>query len=109
MESVKPNRKKYRFTNKKHSFKAMLSLLLGIISLTAGAVMVYLTYLNHGQAELRYGSVLFVCLIISLIGFILAALSVREPDRWYFLSYFSMFLNSLMLILCGVIVYLGVL
>ncbi len=61
-----------------------------------------------GQAGVRSGAVILLCLIFSLVGMTLAVLSRREPDRWYFFSYLGMGLNGIVLILCFVIMYLGV-
>ena len=42
-----------------------------------------------------------------LIGLILAILSRREPDRWYFFSYAGIILNGAVVALCFVTMYLG--
>ena len=69
--------------------------------------MVYLTYKNGGQAQLRYGGVVFICLFISLAGMILAILSRREPEKFYLTSYLGMLLNGLVLAFGFVVMYLG--
>ena len=81
---------------------------LGLISVISTLLMIYLTYLNGGQAQLRYGAVVFVCLIFAVTGLILAILSRREPDTWYFFSYLGMVLNGLVLAGCFLMMYLGV-
>ncbi len=97
----------YLFTAKKQSTKALIATSLGLISVISMSVMIYLTYKNEGHAELRYGAVAFVCLFFSLIGLILAILSRREPDRWYFFSYAGIVLNGAVVALCFVTMYLG--
>ena len=69
--------------------------------------MVYLTYKNGGQAQLRYGGVDFICLFFSLAGMILAILSRREPEKFYLTSYLGMLLNGLVLAFGFVVMYLG--
>lgn len=69
--------------------------------------MVYLTYKNGGQAQLRYGVVVFICLFFSLAGMILAILSRREPEKFYLTSYLGMLLNGLVLAFGFVVMYLG--
>lgn len=69
--------------------------------------MVYLTYKNGGQAQLRYGGVVFICLFFSLAGMILAILSRREPEKFYLISYLGMLLNGLVLAFGFVVMYLG--
>ena len=58
--------------------------------------MVYLTYKNGGQAQLRYGGVVFICL-----------LSRREPEKFYLTSYLGMLLNGLVLAFGFIVMYLG--
>ena len=69
--------------------------------------MVYLTYKNGGQAQLRYGCVVFICLFFFLAGMILAILSRREPEKFYLTSYLGMLLNGLVLAFGFVVMYLG--
>ena len=69
--------------------------------------MVYLTYKNGGQAQLRYGGVVVICLFFSLAGMILAILSRREPEKFYLTSYLGMLLNGLVLAFGFVVMYLG--
>ncbi|MBP3218317.1 MAG: hypothetical protein IJV26_04070 [Lachnospiraceae bacterium] len=102
-------KRKVQFTNRKQSLKALISLSFGLICSVSCALMLYLTYQRGGEAELRYGAVVFVCLFFSLTGLILAILSRREPDRWYLISYIGMALNAMVVALCAVIIYLGVL
>ena len=109
MEVKKNSRKrKVQFTNRKQSVKALISLSFGLICCFSCAAVLYMTYQNGGQARLNDGAVILVCPFFSLTGLILAILSRREPDRWYLLSYVGMFLNTLVVALCAVIIYLGV-
>jgi hypothetical protein len=45
------------FSSREQSVNALLSVILGGISLLSCSIMVYLTYKNGGQAQLRYGGV----------------------------------------------------
>ena len=95
------------FNSKEVSIRALLSVILGVISVTACAMMIYLTCLNNGQAQLRYGGVVFLCLFFALGGMVLAILSRREPEKRYSVSYLGMVLNGAVLALGFVIIYLG--
>lgn len=95
------------FNSKEVSFRALLSVALGVISVVSCSLMIYLTYLNDGRAQLRYGGVVFLCLFFSLAGLILAILSRREPEKRYWVSYLGMVLNGGILVLGFVIIYLG--
>lgn len=80
---------------------------LGGISLTACCVMIYLAYENGGQAQLRCGGVVFICLFFALTGMILSILSRREPEKQYIVSYLGMLLNGAVLCLGFALMYLG--
>jgi len=69
--------------------------------------MIYGAYKNGGQAEPRHAAVVFVCLVLSLAGLILSILSRREPDRNYLFSYAGMVLNTIVIVFCGYVMYLG--
>ena len=95
------------FNSKEISTRALLSVAVGLISVIACGIMIYLTYLHGGTAELRYGAVVFLCLFFSLAGLILAILSRREPEKRYSVSYLGMILNGAVLALGFVVMYLG--
>lgn len=86
----------------------MISASMGLISDIAILCMIYQTYRNGGEATPRCAAVVLVCLILSMIGMIVAILSRREPDRYYLFSYIGMVSNGLALAACWVIMYLGV-
>ncbi len=95
------------FNSREQSTNALLSVLLGSISLLSCGIMIYLAYKNGGQAQLRYGGVVFICLFFALIGIILGILSRREPEKMYLTSYIGIVLNGLVLLLGFVLMYLG--
>lgn len=95
------------FSSREISTKALLSVTLGGISLTACCVMIYLAYENGGQAQLRCGGVVFICLFFALAGMILGILSRREPEKQYIVSYLGMLLNGAVLCLGFTLMYLG--
>ena len=98
----------YLFTSKKQSTNALVSVSMGLIALISTILMIVMTYKNGGEAQLRYGAVVFVCLFFSLTGLILAILSRREPDKWYLFSYIGIVLNGAELLICFAAVWLGV-
>lgn len=98
----------YLFTSKKQSTRALISTILGLISIISSTMMIVLTYRNNGVALFRYGAVIFVCLFFSLAGLILGILSTRETDKWHFFSWVGIVLNALVLFLCFAAMYLGV-
>lgn len=101
------NSKKYIFTNKTFSQKAILSVILGIIGLASIVVAVLFTYSRGGEATLEYGGVVLLCLIYGFVGLILAIISKKEPDKYYFISYMGMVLNVMVIGSVSFILYAG--
>lgn len=108
-KSKKPTRnsKKYIFTNKTFSQKAILSVILGVIGLASIIIAVIFTYSRGGEATLEYGGVVLLCLIYGFIGLILAIISKKEPDKYYFISYLGMVLNMMVIGSVSFILYAG--
>ena len=99
----------YRGAGREHPVRAYIASILGTICLVSCIYMIYGAYKNGGQAEPRHAAVVFVCLVLSLVGLILAILSRREPDRHYLFSYVGMALNAFVVVICALIMYLGLL
>ena len=101
-------RKNYIFTNKKHSYKAIMAAILGIISLVSLGIVVYLTYLRDGQAQNGYGVTGLLAAVFSLAGLVLAIISFREKDNYMLFPWLGLLLNVAGLGSVGLILYLGV-
>ena len=97
----------YIFTNKRHSDKAVMSTILGIISFMSLIAVLYLTYVQKGDAPMGYGVTGLLIAVFSLIGFILGAVTVREKDRYKFFPCLGIFFNLLALLGIGLVVYVG--
>ena len=101
------NSKNYIFTNKTFSQKAIMSVILGVIGIASIIVAVVFTYSNGGIATLEYGGVVLLSLLYGFGGLILAILSKKEPDKYYFLSYLGMVLNAVIIVMVSLILYAG--
>lgn len=108
-KSKKPskNKKNYIFTNKTFSLKAIMSVALGMIGIVSIAVAVAFTFLRGGNATLEYGGVVLLSLIYGFAGLILAIISKKEPDKYYFLSYLGMVFNVIVIGMVSFILYAG--
>lgn len=96
-------RKNYIFTNKKHSERAIMSTILGIISNGSLGIVIYLTYLSGGNAPLSYGLTGLLAAIFSVTGLILGVLTAQEKDRFRLFPVLGIILN---LIALGILVFL---
>ena len=97
----------FMFTNKDYSKKGIMSTILGIISAVSICLALYLTYMNQGQAEFRYGTVAFLTLIFAGVGMGLGIASRMEKDKFYLFSYIGIVMNALSLMAISFILYAG--
>lgn len=99
--------KGYKFTNKKHPEKGIMSAALGMISLVSIGVAVYQTYQAKGNAGSNMGVVGLMITIFSVAGLVLGYLAKNEPDKFKFFPYLGMILNVAALACISVILYAG--
>ena len=100
-------RKNYIFTNKKHSERAIMSTILGIISIISLGTVVYLSYRRGGDALNGYGATGFLATIYSLVGLGLGIVSLREKDYFRFFPWLGTVLNTLALGMISFLLYFG--
>ena len=99
--------KRYKFTNKKHPEKGIMSAILGVISLVSVGVAVYQTFLARGQASTNMGVAGLMITVFSAIGLVLGYLAKKEHDKFMFFPYLGMVLNVMALGCISVILYAG--
>ena len=99
--------KKYKFTNKKHPEKGIMSAILGVISLVSVWMAVYQTFLARGEATTNMGVVGLMITIFSGTGVVLGYISKKEQDKYMFFPYVGMILNIIALGCISVILYAG--
>lgn len=100
-------RRNYIFTNKKHSQRAVMSAILGLISNVSMGIVIYLTYLNGGNAPISYGLTGLLAAIFSVVGLVLGILTVQEKDRFKLFPVLGIVWNLMALIVLAGIVQLG--
>lgn len=96
------------FTNKKHPKNAMLSSVLGMISVVSIVLTMVFTFQNNGVALPRYGLTVLLAGLFGVVGFFAGITSRMEPDRYYLFSYIGIILNLLSIISVLFILYVGV-
>lgn len=99
--------KRYKFTNKKHPEKGIMSTILGIISMVSVWVAVYQTFLAKGEAATNMGVVGLMITCFSVTGVVLGYISKKEHDKFMFFPYLGMVLNVIALGCVSVILYAG--
>lgn len=100
-------RKGYIFTNKRNSNRAVMAVILGIISLSSLSVVVFLSYRDNGAFEARYGVVALLAAVYSLIGLLLGLATVMEKNYYRLFPVLGIILNVATLAGISLILYVG--
>ena len=100
-------RKGYIFTNKKHSNRAVMATILGVISLLSLGIVVFRAYLSGGEATVGFGFTGLLAMIFSVIGLCLGVVTVREKDYYRLFPVMGIILNLLSLGSLSLILYAG--
>ena len=90
-------KKNYMFTNKRHSHKAIMATILGIISMASMIVVLYLTYRDGGNAQVKYGVTGFLSTVFSMVGLGLGIAALRDKNYYRVFPWIGFVLNLLVL------------
>lgn len=100
-------RKGIIFTDKKHSNRAVMATILGVISLGALGLMVFLSYQKGGKVGAGFGVGALLAALYSTIGLILGLVTIQEKERYRLFPLLGIVLNLAALVSIGLIVYVG--
>ncbi len=100
-------KRKYIYTNKKQSQRAIMSTILGIISLVSLVLVIYFTYQRDGVTTGGYGMTGVWATIFSLVGEVLGIITLRDKDNYRFFPILGTLLNGVVLIGIFFLLYLG--
>lgn len=100
-------KRSYKFTNKKHSQKAVMSTVFGALSLISLVTVLYLAYRGAGEAPVGFGVGGVFILIFAVIGLVLGVLAVQEKDKYMFFGRLGCILNVLSLLGISGVLYAG--
>lgn len=100
-------KKGYKFTNRKHPIRAIISSVLGFLSLFAYVFSILMAYRGRGDVGPQYGIAGLLALLYAGIGFYLGIASRFEKEKFYFFSYVGIVLNFVALLFAGFTIYLG--
>ncbi len=90
----------YKFTNKSHPIKGIMSAVLGMIALVSMFLAIYLSYLDgmasaDGMtARMQYGLAAVLAFIMALAGEIIGLVANAEKDRYRFFPILGLLLNA---------------
>lgn len=100
-------KRSYIFTNKEHPEKGIMSTILGILSVITFGAAIYLSYLNNGEENARYGAAGVLAVIFMIAGFILGGLSLTEKEKFKLFPVLGIVMNTVAFLLLSLILYAG--
>lgn len=101
-------KRSFIFTNKKHSDKAVMGTILGIISLASLGIVLFLSYQKQGDVPVGYGITGLLATIFAITGLVLGVITSREKDNFPLFPWLAVILNVLVLASLGILLYAGV-
>lgn len=90
-------KKNYMFTNRRHSEKAIMSTVFGVLCTVSLVIVVVLSYSRSGDVPAGYGFTGLFAAILSLVGMLLGVLALREADRFKVFGWLGILLNGVSL------------
>jgi len=100
-------KKGYKFTNKKHSEKSIMSSVFGFLSMISMVVLIYLSYLRRGEVPVNYGIAVILILIFGIVGLVLGILAMQEREKFKFFAIMGLVLNGLAIFSVSAVLYAG--
>jgi len=100
-------KKNYIFTNKKHSNRAIMATILGIISMVFMSIVIFMAYRSAGETTVGYGVIGLLSTIFSMVGLILGVITVRDNSYYRIFPVLGIVLNLLVLAGISLILYVG--
>lgn len=101
--------KNYMFTNRHHSRRGIMSMILAVIAIIALIVLPIFSSKSGGNGSILYGGIGFCAFIISITGFILGVQGLKEEEIYYSVPRIGTALNTIMIIVYGTLYIMGIL
>lgn len=101
----KHRRINYRFTEKEHSVRGVISLTIAILSIMIGTAMIAFSFQSKGNGGIYLGSGGMLSLFLAIAAFVLAIQSMREENRYKLFPVMATLISGLAL-LGGISLYM---
>ncbi len=98
----------YKFSNKCHSGKGMLSLGFGAASLIILLGLIHWASKKQGNGSIYLGTIGLVSLVFSVIGLVIGLISFFEPNRYKLFCKIGSIFNIIMLLVWVSIIMIGI-
>ncbi|MDE6925172.1 MAG: hypothetical protein K2P59_07935 [Acetatifactor sp.] len=100
-------KKNYIFTNKKHSNRAIMATILGIISLASLGIVLFMTYRSAGEAAVGFGFTGLLATVFSVVGLGLGIVTFQNKNYYRLFPVLGTLLNLAALGGISLILYVG--
>ena len=100
-------RRGYKFTNKRHTRRGLISSGISFFVLLLLSGLFYLSYRQAGDVGSYAGFLGFLSMLASAVGLWMGVKSVEEEDQFYLFSYVGSILNGLLLVAWIILYVLG--
>ena len=79
---MRRKRRSYKFTEKTHSKRAIISFGLASVTLVTYFVFVYLAYKAAGQLSAYFGAFGLLAMLVAIVSVVLAITTLKEEDSF---------------------------
>lgn len=100
-------KKNYMFTNRRHSQKAIMSTVFGVLCTVSLVIVICLSYGSEGDVPVGYGFTGVFATVLSLTGLLLGVLAVREVDRFKLFGWLGILFNGVSLGIVSGVLYIA--
>lgn len=100
-------KKNYMFTNRRHSQKAIMSTVFGVLCTVSLVIVICLSYGSDGDVPVGYGFTGAFATVLSLTGLLLGVLAVREVDRFKLFGWLGILFNGVSLGIVSGVLYIA--
>lgn len=98
----------YKFSDKKHSIKGLISTAIGITAIIALMVLAYIASLSGGNGTILLGLVGIGFAVLSGVGFYLGIDACKESDIYYTAPVAGIIINGFILIIYLLLYMVGI-
>ena len=101
-------KRSYLFTDKTYSDQGKFSAALGLLVMVSLCIVIYSSYQMQGKMSAKLGAATLFSFVFAIIGEIVGILARLEKDKFYIFPNIGIILNTVGIVIIGVIIYLGV-
>lgn len=101
------SRKAVQLQTIKENENGIVAFACGIISTISFIVLIFISYLHAGQANMGLGLVGFFSMVFSLVGLFLGIKNIRYGDRSFFFTKAGFFVNVVIVIVWALVFIFG--